>query len=189
MNPEIIGNRIKALMTIRNIKRSYLAKELGISYNTLTKKLNGQREFGINEIWKIKEVLGLDKEMCANIFFNPKFLIDEENTYSCPEGYKKSGSNAKTKCYKKTTREAYYYCTNKNATLENDRCIVPSTTKFVSYRCPSGYKLSGNQCLKSTSTKDRIKASKQEGTSKTETIWNKNKNLDGWTWTGNTKEE
>lgn len=26
-----------------------------------------------------KEVLGLDKEMCANIFFNPKFLIDEEN--------------------------------------------------------------------------------------------------------------
>ena len=61
MNPEIIGNRIKALMTIRNIKRSYLAKELGISYNTLTKKLNGQREFGINEIWKIKEVLGLDK--------------------------------------------------------------------------------------------------------------------------------
>ena len=79
MNPEIIGNRIKALMTIRNIKRSYLAKELGISYNTLTKKLNGQRECGINEIWKIKEVLGLDKEMCANIFFNPKFLIDEEN--------------------------------------------------------------------------------------------------------------
>lgn len=55
MNPEIIGNRIKALMTIRNIKRSYLAKELGISYNTLTKKLNGQREFGINEIWKIKK--------------------------------------------------------------------------------------------------------------------------------------
>lgn len=116
-------------------------------------------------------------------------VIDEENYYSCPEGYKKSGSNTKTKCYKKTTTEAYYYCTNKNATLENDRCIVPSTTKFVSYRCPSGYKLSGNQCLKSTSTKDRIKATKQEGTSKTETIWNKNKNLDGWTWTGNTKEE
>ena len=116
-------------------------------------------------------------------------VIDEENYYSCPEGYTKSGSNTKTKCYKKTTTEAYYYCTNKNATLENDRCIVPSITTFVSYRCPSGYKLSGNQCLKSTSTKDRIKATKQEGTSKTETIWNKNKNLDGWTWTGNTKEE
>ncbi len=79
MNPEIIGNRLKALMAIRNIKRSYLAKELGMSYNTLTKKLNGQREFGINEMWKIKEVLELDQELCADVFFNPKFLIDDQN--------------------------------------------------------------------------------------------------------------
>lgn len=69
MNPEIIGNRLKALMAIRNIKRSYLAKELGISYNTLTKKLNGQREFGINEMWKIKEVLELDQELCSRCIF------------------------------------------------------------------------------------------------------------------------
>lgn len=79
MNPEIIGNRLKALMAIRNIKRSYLAKELGISYNTLTKKLNGQREFDITEMWKIKEVLELDQKICADVFFNPKFLIDDQN--------------------------------------------------------------------------------------------------------------
>lgn len=78
MNPKIIGNRLKALMTIRNIKRSYLAKELGISYNTLTKKLNGQREFDLNEIWKIKEVLELDQKLCADVFFNPNFLIEEK---------------------------------------------------------------------------------------------------------------
>ena len=75
MNPQIIGNRLKALMTIRGIKRKDFATQLGISYNTLTKKLNGQREFSINEILKIREILSLDVDLCANVFFNPDFLI------------------------------------------------------------------------------------------------------------------
>lgn len=75
MNPEIIGNRLKILMSIRNVKRSYLAKKLGISYNTLTKKLNGQEEFYLDEIWKIKEILELDNKLCIDIFFNENFLI------------------------------------------------------------------------------------------------------------------
>lgn len=116
-------------------------------------------------------------------------LIDEENTYSCPEGYLKKGKGENTQCYRKTTTEAYYYCTNSKATLSGDRCIVPSVTTFVSYRCPSGYKKSGNQCVKSSSSKERIKATKKEATSTTEKIWSKEKEMDGWTWTGNTKEE
>lgn len=75
MNPEIIGNRLKTLMSIRNIKRSYLAKELRISYSSLTKKLNGQREFNIDEMWKIKEVLELDNKLCEDLFFNENFFI------------------------------------------------------------------------------------------------------------------
>ncbi len=75
MNPEIIGNRLKTLMSIRNIKRSYLAKELRISYSSLAKKLNGQREFNIDEMWKIKEVLELDNKLCEDLFFNENFLI------------------------------------------------------------------------------------------------------------------
>lgn len=75
MEPEIIGDRIKKLMSLRNIKRSYLAKKLGISYNTLTKKLNGQREFNLNEMWKIKEVLELDNKLCEDVFFNENFFI------------------------------------------------------------------------------------------------------------------
>lgn len=75
MDTELIGKKIKALMTVRNVKRSDLAKELGVSYNTLTKKLNGEREFSINEILKIKEVFNMDVELCANIFFNDEFLI------------------------------------------------------------------------------------------------------------------
>lgn len=78
MNPEIIGNRLKMLMSIRNIKRSYLAKKLRISYNALTKKLNGQREFNINEMWKIKEVLELDNRLCEDVFFNDNFIISSE---------------------------------------------------------------------------------------------------------------
>lgn len=75
MNPEIIGNRLKTLMSIRNIKRSYLAKELRISYSSLAKKLNGQREFNIDEMWKIKEVLELDNKLCEDLFFNENFFI------------------------------------------------------------------------------------------------------------------
>lgn len=78
MDPHLIGDRLKALMTVNNIKRKDLAKKLGISYNTLTKKLNGQREFGIKEILKIKEILNLDIDLCANIFFNPEFLVTSD---------------------------------------------------------------------------------------------------------------
>ncbi len=78
MSPVIIGNRLKALMTIRNIKRIYLAKELGISYNTLTKKLNGQREFNITELWQIKEALNLDNKLCVDVFFNDNLFISLE---------------------------------------------------------------------------------------------------------------
>lgn len=116
-------------------------------------------------------------------------LVDEENAYSCPEGYLLKKNGKATKCYKKTTTEAYYYCTNSKATLNGERCIVPSVTKVISLRCPSGYKKSGNQCVKSSNSKDRIKATKKEATSTTEKIWSKEKEMDGWTWTGNIKEE
>ena len=79
MDTELIGKKIKALMTIRNMKRSDLAKELNISYNTLTKKLNGKREFNINEVLRIKEIFNMDVELCANIFFNDDFLISTED--------------------------------------------------------------------------------------------------------------
>ncbi|MGN1301441.1 MAG: helix-turn-helix domain-containing protein [Clostridia bacterium] len=77
MDPKLIGKRLKVLMEKKQIKRSYLAKKMGISYNTLTIKLNGQREFSAIEIAKIKCLLDLDDELSANIFFNPDFDITE----------------------------------------------------------------------------------------------------------------
>lgn len=73
MNPEEIGKRVKDLLQDKGIKRSYLAKKLGISYNTLTNKLTGKSEFSILQIVKIKEVLELDDEFSNNLFFNPNF--------------------------------------------------------------------------------------------------------------------
>lgn len=78
MDPKLIGKRLKILMEKQQIKRSYLAKKMGISYNTLTKKLNGQKEFSALEISKIKCLLELDDELSANIFFNPDFEILED---------------------------------------------------------------------------------------------------------------
>ena len=78
MDPKLIGNRLKILMLKKQIKRSYLAKKMGVSYNTLTRKLNGQREFSAIEISKIKELLDLDDKLSANIFFNPDFEFAED---------------------------------------------------------------------------------------------------------------
>lgn len=76
MKPESIeiGNRVKGLLSIKNISREDLASKMSISYNTLTKKLNGKREFGNSDMLKLKDILNLDIETCANIFFNPEFL-------------------------------------------------------------------------------------------------------------------
>lgn len=75
MDSKIIGDRIRALMEMKHIKRSSLAKELGVSYNTLTQKLMGRREFGLKDIIKIKEVLQLDNQTCAELFFEEEFSI------------------------------------------------------------------------------------------------------------------
>ena len=76
MNPEIIGKRIKTLMINKGIKRSYMAKMLKISYNTLTNKLNGKSEFSAIQMSMIKELLNLDEELSINVFFNPNFEIN-----------------------------------------------------------------------------------------------------------------
>ena len=77
MNPEIIGKRVKIIMNCKGIKRSYLAKMMGISYNTLTNKLNGKSEFSVIQISKIKQLLELNDELSANLFFNPNFEITD----------------------------------------------------------------------------------------------------------------
>lgn len=70
------GKRIKALMELKNLKRSYLAEKLGMTYNTLTKKLNGQREFTFLEILKMKEIFNIDIKTYSNIMLNDDFMLN-----------------------------------------------------------------------------------------------------------------
>ena len=115
-------------------------------------------------------------------------VVDDGTIYSCPSGYTARGSGKNTTCYKETTTAAYYYCEQSDAVLEGTRCITPEKTEFIAYSCPSGYSLEGNICYRETS-RDRILATENDiAASTTETIWSKEKEVEGWTWTGNTKE-
>ncbi len=115
--------------------------------------------------------------------------VKKNEEYVCPTGYTQRGTGKNTVCYKKTTTDAYYYCTNPNATLKGNRCVVPEITQFKGYRCPLGYTNSGSQCI-DTNGKDYIYATETSGDSSSEEIiWSKNKDVAGWTWTGAIKEE
>lgn len=76
MNNILIGKRIELIMKIRNIKRRVLANELGVSYNTLTKKINGKRQFNLDEIWKLKDILNIDNKLMIDILFNENFFVE-----------------------------------------------------------------------------------------------------------------
>lgn len=69
------GKRVKALMELKNIKRSYVAEKIDITYNTLTKKLNGQREFTLLEIIKMKDILNIDLKQFDSLLFDEKFYL------------------------------------------------------------------------------------------------------------------
>lgn len=51
--------RIEAQMVLLGITKKELACKLGLSYNTLLAKLRGERDFTLNEAWKVKELLNL----------------------------------------------------------------------------------------------------------------------------------
>lgn len=69
-----LGSRIKGLLNLKNIKRSYMAEKLDITYNTLTKKLNGEREFTISEIFNMSEVFNMDTKTFLDVLFREKFI-------------------------------------------------------------------------------------------------------------------
>ena len=87
------------------------------------------------------------------------------------------------------TNADYYYCANKNAILNGTRCIIPAKTRSVKYTCPKGYKLSGETCYKETRKENILAEVNDPNVEQTETIWSKEKDVEGWTFTGNTKEE
>lgn len=77
MKPEIIGNRIRELMKIENIDKKKLANNLEITQIELEKKLNGEKEFYLSQIMKIKEIFNLNLDFFEKLFFEEDFKIEE----------------------------------------------------------------------------------------------------------------
>lgn len=50
---------LEAELKRKNVTQSELAKVLGISSNTISRKMNGESEFTLREVMKIKKTLGV----------------------------------------------------------------------------------------------------------------------------------
>ena len=82
-------NLLKAAIVRAGYTQGEFAEKIGISINTLTRKMSGASSFNIDEVDKAKNVLGIDNsEICA-IFFDAESLNreierkeagDEDNT-------------------------------------------------------------------------------------------------------------
>ena len=77
MEAKIIGNRIKELMNIEKIDDNEFAQKLNLTLLKLEKKLNGEEEFYISEMTKIKEIFKLNLDVFAKLFFEKDFSWNE----------------------------------------------------------------------------------------------------------------
>ena len=69
---------LRQVIQDRGIKITSLAEKVGISRQSLSQKLNGEREFAQGEILAIKNNLRLSDEEFMQIFFNPD--VEENST-------------------------------------------------------------------------------------------------------------
>ncbi|MEG0292649.1 MAG: helix-turn-helix transcriptional regulator [Bacilli bacterium] len=59
----------KSTLVLKGITIKELAKKVGMSYPTLSYKINNLREFSTTEAKKVQKVLGIDDKLCMDIFF------------------------------------------------------------------------------------------------------------------------
>ena len=96
-------------------------------------------------------------------------------TYSCPTGYKAEGTGSNTKCYKNVTVEGEYYCEDANAVRSGNKCYI---TNNPTTSCPTDYKLTNNQCVKTTTVyTDKVSTGSKY-------IYSTATSLEGYTRTG-----
>ena len=69
MEPEDVRKRVEKLIKECNIDKKYLAESLNISVKCLEEKLKGKQEFFVSDVIIITEILNLDINTVAQIFF------------------------------------------------------------------------------------------------------------------------
>lgn len=62
----MIGNNINNAIIESGLKKNFIAKKLGIKYDTLRKKLNGETEFKISEVVELSKILNIKMEVLLN---------------------------------------------------------------------------------------------------------------------------
>ena len=67
MNNKIIGQRINTLLAIKNMKQKELAKELGITDNTVSYFVNGSRVPNIQQIIKISQIFNVSTDYILGV--------------------------------------------------------------------------------------------------------------------------
>ncbi len=124
-----------------------------------------------------------DKSCYNQVEIDPDINIK----YTCPDGYKATGSGKDTICSKIVTGNKTYYCADAEATLKGDKCYKKTKGDVIGYTCPDGYSRDGKYCYK---TENKIiDAIKNEDNNTTyKYTWSNNKTLDGWEFTGNTRQ-
>ncbi len=63
-------NKLITLIEDRGVKRSHLARYLGLTDSSFRNKVNGKVEFKASEMVKLREFFGLDQENFMSIFFS-----------------------------------------------------------------------------------------------------------------------
>lgn len=93
--------------------------------------------------------------------------------YKCPDGYTKEGTGATAKCYKVIKSDDKYYCEDKDAKLDGNKCYK----QIKKTSCDNGYQLtSDNMCT--------YKITKPLTWTNSEYFYDKNPNLLGYQKTG-----
>ena len=106
--------------------------------------------------------------------------------YTCPSNSNYSeGSGANLKCYYVTGATFKYNCNGFDGyKLDGTNCVKTTTTEQKI--CSSGYKLEGNKCNKYTTDTKKAKVSTKTESS-TSYKWSRETTLSGWTKTGKTR--
>lgn len=70
-------NLLKAAIIRAGYTQGEYANLIGISQNSLTSRLSGERQFTVDEVDKTKAVLGIDNSEICDIFFSGNSLNRE----------------------------------------------------------------------------------------------------------------
>lgn len=70
-------NLLKAAIVRAGYTQGEFARKIGISHNSLTSRMNGDRPFTIDEVDRTRDVLGIDNAEICDIFFSTESLNRE----------------------------------------------------------------------------------------------------------------